>query len=299
MIGREFDLSIAGAATGIDGARLVDAADDGLLSGLVEETSPGRLAFSHALVQHTIGAHLSYARAAQIHRRLAQAIEQQATGTEAAADLARHWAAVAEVDRTAATVAATWAVRAGDVALAAAAADEAIARYEQASELWATASRGHADALVRLGTALQYRGRADEADGRFRQALALASVLGDATLQAGAAVGLGRRYPYWESASERIEILEAALAALPEDEELLRLTIMGLLVTQMINGFRQDEAARRDELADHLVAIADDPTTSDDTLHCLGQTRLYDCVEVSRPPRSCGGEADTSGRGPK
>lgn len=66
---------------------------------------------------------------------------------------------------------------------------------------------------------------------------------------------------------------------LPDDEELLRLTLMGLLVTQMINGFRQDEAKRRDELADHLAAIADDPATSDETLNCLGQTRLYDCVE--------------------
>ena len=283
VIGRDFDLSVAGAAAELDGLRLVDAADDGLLSGLIEETGPGRLSFSHALVQQAVGARLSYARAAVIHRRVAEALEKKAEGEDPAsvpaADLARHWTAVAAVDPSAAPTAARWAVRAGDLALAAAAADEAIARYEQASTLWSAASRGHADALVRLGTALQYRGRADEADERFRQALALALVLGDPALQARAAIGLGRRYPYWESDSDRIEILEGALAALGHDDELLRLTLMGLLVTQMINGFRLDEAHRRDELADQLAAIADDPATSRETLCCLGQTRLYDCVE--------------------
>jgi transcriptional regulator with XRE-family HTH domain/tetratricopeptide (TPR) repeat protein len=282
VIGREFDLSVAAAATGLDSSRLVDAADDGLLSGLVQETRPGRLCFSHALVQHAVGDRLSFARAAAVHRRVAVVLEERSSGagTQApAADLARHWTAVAAVDPSAATMAATWAVRAGDAALAAAAADEAIARYEQASALWSTASQGHADALVRLGMALQYRGRAEEADGRFRDALALASVLGDATLQARAAIGLGRRYPYWETDSDRIEALEQALVALGEKDELLRLTLMGLLVTQMINGFRQPEAERRDELADHLAAVADDPSTSDETLSCLGQTRVYDTIE--------------------
>jgi len=283
VMGREFDLSVAAAAAGLESSRLLDAVDDGLLSGLVQETGPGCLAFSHALVQHAVGDRLSFARAAAVHRRVAQALEERSSahlGSQApAADLARHWAAVAAVDPTAATVAATWAVRAGDVALAAAAADEAIARYEQASALWSTASQGHADALVRLGTALQYRGRADEADERFREALSLASVLGDATLQARAAIGLGRRYPYWETDSARIDALEQALEAVGQDEELLRLTLMGLLVTQMINGFREDEAQRRDELADHLAAVADDPGTTDETLNCLGQTRLYDCIE--------------------
>jgi tetratricopeptide (TPR) repeat protein len=196
-----------------------------------------------------------------------------------AADLARHWTAVAQFDPDAAAVAARWAVRAGDIALESAAADEAIARYLQASELWSTASQGHADALVRLGTALQYRGRADEADARFRQALALASALGDAPLQARAAIGLGRRYPYWESDANRIDVLEQALSALGDDEPLLRLTVMGLLVTQLINGFREAEAQRRDELADYLAEAADDPSTSDETLSWLGRTRLYDCVE--------------------
>ncbi len=283
LIGREFELPLAGRAAGIDGARLVDAADDGLLSGLVEETATGSLAFPHALVQHAVGDRLSQARAAMIHRRVAEVLEEQAkeTGgtTFPVAELARHWAAVAAFDSTAASVAARWAVHAGDIALAAAAADEAIARYEEASEFWSVASSGHADALIRLGTALQYRGRADEADKRFREALVLAETLGDAVLQARAAVGLGRRYPYWESDSYRIDVLERALSALGDAEPLLRLSLMGLLVTQMVNGFREEEAHRRDELAEHLADVVGDPATDDETLSSLGQVRMYDCIE--------------------
>ncbi len=61
--------------------------------------------------------------------------------------------------------------------------------------------------------ALQHRGRADDADIRFRQALELAVALGESALQARAAIGLGRRYPYWETDAARIAALEAALVA--------------------------------------------------------------------------------------
>jgi transcriptional regulator with XRE-family HTH domain/tetratricopeptide (TPR) repeat protein len=280
VIGREFELSVAATAAGLGGLGLVDAVDDGLLSGLVVETPSGSLAFSHALVQDAVGERLSLTRRVRTHRLVAEAIESRWPEHQAvAADLARHWAVVAAVDPSAETIAATWAVRAGDVALAAAAADEAIARYEQASLLWATATLGHADALIRLGTALQYRGRADDADNRFREAFQLAAGLGDATLQARAAIGLGRRYPYWETDRSRTKVLEASLAALPPEAELLRLTLMGLIVTQLIGGFHPDEALRRDELAEHLAAVAEAPATTDEVLLSLGRTRIYDCIE--------------------
>jgi hypothetical protein len=126
---------------------------------------------------------------------------------------------------------------------------------------------------------LQHRGRADEADTRFRQALHLAVALGDGELQARAAIGLGRRYPYWETDSDRIAALESALEALPPDAELLRLTVMGLLVTQMINGFHPEEAERRDELALKLAAVAVHDATEPELLLAIGRTRIYDCIE--------------------
>ena len=280
VIGREFDLAVAGSALGVSGLPLVDAADDALLSGMVVETVPGRLGFSHALLRDAVGERLSQVRRASVHRAVAQAIEELAPSPEQrAAELARHWAAVAAVDPAASVAAATWAVRAGDQALAAAAAEEAIVRYEQAVTLWSSASTGHVDSLVRLGVALHYRGRADEADERFKEAMALAVAIGDPVLQARAAVGFGRRYPYWETDTSRIAALEAALAELPPEQVPLRTMLMGLLVTHLIQGFRPDQASRRDELADELSAILASPGAAPELLLAVGQTRVYDCIE--------------------
>ena len=108
VIGREFDLSLAGTAAELSGIALIDAADDGLLSGLVVEPAPGRLAFSHGLVQEAIGHRLSHARRATFHRRVAIALQQRSGEPNVIADLARHWAAVAAVDPSASTTAAEW-----------------------------------------------------------------------------------------------------------------------------------------------------------------------------------------------
>jgi transcriptional regulator with XRE-family HTH domain/tetratricopeptide (TPR) repeat protein len=280
VMGREFDVAVAGSALGISGLPLVDAADDALLSGMVVETGPGRLGFSHALLRDAVGERLSQMRRASVHRAVAQALEEIAPSPEQrAAELARHWAAVAEVDPAASVAAATWAVRAGDQALASAAADEAITRYEQAVTLWSAASSGHVDSLVRLGVALHYRGRAEDADDRFKEAMALAVAIGDPVLQARAAVGFGRRYPYWETDTSRISALEAALDQLPPEETPLRTMLMGLLVTHLINGFRPDQASRRDALADELSAVLTAPDASTEVLLAVGQTRVYDCTE--------------------
>ena len=280
VIGREFDVAVAGSALGVSGLPLVDAADDALLSGMVVETGPGRLGFSHALLRDAVGERLSQVRRASVHRAVAQAIEELAPSPEQrAAELAWHWAAVAAVDPAATVAAATWAVRAGDQALAAAAAEEAIVRYEQAVTLWSSASSGHVDSLVRLGVALHYRGRAEEADERFKEAMALSVAIGDPVLQARAAVGFGRRYPYWETDTSRIAALEAALAELPPEQVPLRTMLMGLLVTHLINGFRPDQASRRDELADELSAILAAPGAATEVLLAVGQTRVYDCIE--------------------
>ena len=203
VIGREFDLSVVGASSGLNNTRLVDAADDAVLSGMVVETGPGRLSFSHALVRDAVSTRMTYARQASIHRRVSEAIEHRwPANPTLAAELARHWSAVAAVDPTATATAAAWAVRAGDVALAAAAADEAIARYEQASCVVGEGVRASFcgcagpvwGRLCNMGAA------PDEADDALsRRHAAGGGTPGVPAAEARAAIGLGRRYPYWET----------------------------------------------------------------------------------------------------
>ncbi len=278
VAGRQFEISLAATAIGLEGAAVLDAADDCLLSGMVLEIGPGRFMFRHALVQETVDGRLSSLRRGSLHRRLAELLENEGSDDPVAvADVARHWAAAASVNQALAPTAAMWAMRAGDLALAAAAADEAIARYEEASALWEHSTRGHVDAMVRLGTALQYRGRAEEADERFRSALALAVGLGDVSLRAQAAIGLGRRYPYWSIDAERVDALEGALEGLPADDG-LALRVMAMLVTHLVAGFTREQAARRDDLAAAVrkaLTGQPDPTV----LRALGATRFYDSFD--------------------
>ena len=123
------------------------------------------------------------------------------------------------------------------------------------------------DALVRLGSALQYGGRPDEADDRFREGMQLAVALGEFRLQARAAIGLGRRYPYWETDGARIDPLEAALAVVGDGEPSLRVLLMGLLVTHLITGFEPALARPRDALA-HELSARSPPTAKPAWSHC-------------------------------
>ncbi len=275
VVGREFELAAAGAMCGLERSRIVEAADDAIISGLLAETEPGMVIFSHAIVQHAIADRISGSRRAEMHRRAAEVLTERWPGdgfaaTDLATDLARHWAAAAVTDPSLVTTAAMWEVRAGDAALAAAGTDEAIAAYERALDLWGTSTGGHADALVRLGDALQHKGRAEEADSRFREALQLATVLRDPEVRARAAIGLGRRYPYWETDKGRLDKMEAALAALPDGRGLMSLTLKGLIVTHLINGFDPEQADRRDEIVAELRAVALDSHTPVEILRADG-----------------------------
>jgi transcriptional regulator with XRE-family HTH domain/tetratricopeptide (TPR) repeat protein len=280
LVGLEFTVALAASVAELDAAAAVDATDDGLLSGLIVEGEPGIVAFPHALVQEAVREHVSFTRRASIHRRIARALEASWDGdASAASELARHWGVVALVDSSAAPAAARWSVCAGDLALEAAATAEAIARYEDACKLWEESTASHADAMIRLAGACAHAGYAEQADSVYRDALRLAMSLRDPVLQARAAIGLGRRMTHWDTDRERIDLLEAALAALHDDGATLALILKGKLVSLLVNGFTEEDARRRDELASGLAEVASDPTTSDDVLLAIGATRFFDVMQ--------------------
>jgi tetratricopeptide (TPR) repeat protein len=197
------------------------------------------------------------------------------------ADIARHWAAVAAVDRQAAASAASWAVRAGDAAMLAAATDEAISRYEEARRLWSASTADHADTLIRLGTALYSCGRTEEADEQFRAALHLARGLGDSALLARSALGLSRTLTYRQVDAERIAALEEAIGGLGPEDQILRPAATVMLQRQLTFDHSAAGRARHDQLATEVVAALDRPDLPLELLLLVGS--IHDSIPLADP----------------
>ena len=263
VFGREFNVALAAEAAGLAGHAVVPAADEALGCGVVVESDPGMLAFTHSLIHNAVVGQLSRLARADLHRRAARILEGRVgSAPDAAAEISRHWDDVAEVDPAAQASAAVWAVRAGDAALAAAAAEEAIARYDDACRWWAASTAGHCDALIRSGHALRHCGRMAEADERFRQALHLATALHDPELRGRAAVGFGMMFRFGTSDPERVTAVDGARHCLDPADRRWRPLLTGLLASHMIFDTAPAAVARRRELAAEVTATVEDPATS-------------------------------------
>ncbi|MCA1690969.1 MAG: hypothetical protein LC733_01765, partial [Actinobacteria bacterium] len=85
VIGMEFDLGLASAATGLTESDMLDVLDEAKAAALVIEV-PGRLgrfSFAHALVRHSLYDALGPTRRAHLHRKVAEALEETCPQSEA------------------------------------------------------------------------------------------------------------------------------------------------------------------------------------------------------------------------
>jgi transcriptional regulator with XRE-family HTH domain len=285
VLGRVFEVDVAGQLAGLEGDRLLAACDDALLSTLVDEASAVRFTFSHALVQSAVYETTSARRRLEWHRSAARFLESRIGDTTppdaTVFAIARHWTLVAASDANAESAAARWAMRSGDAAAAAADIDEAIQRYGQAVDLWSHGTREHADTLIRLGRMLSALGRTSEADERFRAARHLADGLGDTALYARAAIGLAATVRYGRSDPERIDALDRSLRELPPEQTALRTTAAAMLKRQL--GFDQSEGAyeRRQAAARVVFEAVSAPQLEPELLLALGAAR--DSIVVDDP----------------
>lgn len=282
VLGKEFDVRLAGALSGHSGADSLNAIEDALLSGLVVERSARTLSFAHALIRTTVYDTIAAARRLELHREAAVLLESEHPSTNAEiAQLVRHWAEVASADQRAAPAAATWAVRAGDAAVAAAAIDEAIDHYQRAASLWVPSTTEHADTLIRLGAAMNSSGRRAEAEAILRQALLLADGLGDDLAYARAAIAFAAAVRYGHSDPERIDILERAVARLGPDEHVLRSAALVTLKRQLGYDPSLHAWRRRQQAAAQVASEVARPDVSDATLMAIGSLR--DSIPVEDP----------------
>ncbi|MGH9008861.1 MAG: ATP-binding protein, partial [Acidimicrobiia bacterium] len=238
VVGPEFDLAVVGPAGELDEERLLCAVEEAIATRLVVEV-PGpvpRHRFTHALVRDTLYGDLSAARRVTLHRKVALAIEAvHPDSDDRLPALAYHWARAAapagDTDR-----AVEYAARAGDRALAQLAHDEAATYYTSALELLDAAGAPADDTrrlelLIYLGEA-QRRAR----DPAYRQTLLdaahLAAGVGNAQALARAALAntLGHMWTgAFQVDAARVEVLEAAIAAVGEGDPPLRARLLATL----------------------------------------------------------------------
>jgi len=285
VIGRDFDLDLLAETTKVDEDELIDLLDEAQHAAVVQELpdSPGRYGFSHALIQHTLYEDLGATRRTRVHRSVGEAMERLhgENSDERVGELARHFLlATRPVD---ADKAISYAKRAGDAALKALAPDDAVRYFSQALEL-----AGHVavdpsvriDLLIGLGNAQRQAGIPD-----FRTTLLDAAHgardLGDTERLVAAALANNRGY--FSSLglidTDRVEVLESALEALPGADSPRRARLLSRLCNELAWGPLERRLALASEAKAMARRVADAATLIQVILDCCVALWIPSAVE--------------------
>ena len=268
VFGREFGLEPLRRVSMCGGDELLELLDEAIVARALAEVpgSPGRLRFTHALIRDVLQQELSATRRIQLHRQIGEALEQSAAEPEAhLTELAHHFFEGAPAGD--ARKAVDYARRAAERAGAQLAYEEAVRLYKRAlhaSELGrAVDETTRCDLLLGLGDAQLRAGDAPDYKDTFLRAAEIARSAGGATRLAAAALGYGGNFVWGRAGGDPdlIPLLEDALAAIGEEESVLRARLLARL-----SGALRDQPSRetRTSLATQAVQLArrlDDPAT--------------------------------------
>jgi tetratricopeptide (TPR) repeat protein len=255
VVGSEFRLDVVRVASRLPTADVPTLIDEALRSRLVAARGPAAYQFSHALVRDALYDGLPSAHRAELHLRIAVALENSAASDS---ELAHHYlhAVGPGADATVTGKAIRYAAAAGRAALAALAFEEAVLSFDQALELQDRRSPEAAQLLLDRGDALLRCGRISAAREDFTEVAAAARHDGHTEDLARAALGFAAGFSGFEVRlldRAQIDLLEEADAALgPDDSELRAWTLARLSVALSFVA----PAPRRRLLAEQAVAMA-------------------------------------------
>ncbi|HXO10322.1 MAG TPA: BTAD domain-containing putative transcriptional regulator [Solirubrobacteraceae bacterium] len=255
VIGVEFDLDLVSTAS--DRADTADALDAAAADELVIEvpSRPTHFRFTHALTQQYLYNEIGAARRADVHRRVAIALEiRLKKGRAPAAELARHWLAAGDAQ---ADNALRYSILAGDEALAKLAPDDARRWYQVALESLAPEAAGseeqRCDLLISRGIAERQAGA-----GSFRETLLeageIARRIGDRDRLVACALANTRGMQSETGVVDeaRIAILEAALRVVGDHDSIERALLLAMEGAELMYSRHWD---RRVSLSDEALSI--------------------------------------------
>jgi predicted ATPase len=215
VMGRACEPTLLGQVAGMDGERAEELLLAAARAQLVRPEADGIYAFTHDMVRETLYADVGRARRRRLHQSIGAALEARAdTGSaRRLADLAYHFAAAGDQVRGV-----TYALAAGEQALRASAAVEAMAYYRTAVDLLGPSGAMHqrAVALMEIGDAAIQAGDYPQAADAYHAAQADWLRSGDALHASRAWHRLGRVRWRQEAVTAARSAFEQALALLGE-----------------------------------------------------------------------------------
>ncbi|MEA2355731.1 MAG: hypothetical protein QOD61_1860, partial [Solirubrobacteraceae bacterium] len=268
VVGQRFRLAVLEEVLGKDADTLLETLDELMAMGVVAEV-PGEIdsfAFAHNLVRETQYEQLSASRRVRLHAAIGRTLE--AAGASPPAELAHHFFEARQLLGPEPSIA--YSLDAAGHASTALAHEEAIEHYERALEAieLAGADLGRrCETLLDLGAANDRLPDVDRARECYARAAGLARELGASDLLARAALGFAQWHQPGIIDAEAIQLLEAALAALPESAHTLRAMTLARLADSLDPLEAQE---RREALAEEALGTArglDDPETLGAILH--------------------------------
>jgi len=277
--GQRLDHVLLAEASGLEAADLRAALREAVAGHIVVVDDDGEYAFRHALLREVVEDDLLPGEHADLHRRLAEALERrvEAEGARAGAHLtasvAHHHQAAG--DRPAALFAS---LRAAHAAEKVHAHGEALALLERALELWPLVSDAatlvgchHSDVLARAAQAADHNGDNVRAEGLLEASLRDPLVENEPRRAADLLERLARVQRRLGKTGESLATLERGLALLPAHEacaERARLLSSKAKVRMLAGRYRQGEQVAREAL--EAARAAGDREAESQSLNALG-----------------------------
>lgn len=287
VLGLDFDVALLATVTGREPAEVLTALGEAARMRLVAETPGlvGRFGFTHALVREVLYDEMGVTLRARLHSKAGEAMERRGFAERQLAEVANHFVRAApgggDVEK-----AGSYATQAAVRARRLLAHEEAAGWYERSLELLhlqGPVDPGReGDLLLALGECLVAAGDRSRARDAYVRAAALARKPGGEFQLAHAALGLGSGVGGFEVAPfdrTQIDLLEEALARLPNEDSPLRARVLARLSIAL--SFLESEE-RRLTLSEQAVAMArrvGDPSV-------LGYALAAHCDAIAGPDHS-------------